>query len=155
MPILQPTDPCRFHNQNHQPQINPSTNHRSTQKPLEPNPSNPKPSQTHEQPITIDGSAKTEDGSANRRREKKIKKMVKSEDRSDEEQRLKWWRLKTEVMKPKSLFGQTFLVTQFSSLITHHSSLKNTMFLWYHHSLPITQYFSHYLWTSYLSPVQL
>ena len=29
------------------------------------------------------------------------------------------------------------------------------MFVWHHHSLPITQYFSHYLWTLFLSPVQL
>ena len=27
------------------------------------------------------------------------------------------------------------------------------MFVWHHHSLLITQYFSHYLWTPYLSPV--
>ena len=26
------------------------------------------------------------------------------------------------------------------------------MFVWHHHSLPITQYFSHYLWAPYLSP---
>ena len=26
------------------------------------------------------------------------------------------------------------------------------MFVWYYHSLPITQYFSHYLWAPYLSP---
>ena len=26
------------------------------------------------------------------------------------------------------------------------------MFVWHHHSLPVTQYFSHYLWVSYLSP---
>ena len=25
------------------------------------------------------------------------------------------------------------------------------MFVWHHHSLPITQYFSHYLWAPYLS----
>ena len=29
------------------------------------------------------------------------------------------------------------------------------MFVWHHHSLPITQYFLHYLWAPYLSPVQL
>ena len=28
------------------------------------------------------------------------------------------------------------------------------MFGWHHHSLPITQYFSHYLWVPYLSLVQ-
>ena len=52
----------------------------------------------------------------------------------------------------KALFGLFFLVTQFLSFINPHSSLKNTMFVWHHHSLPITQYFSHYLWTPYLSP---
>ena len=26
------------------------------------------------------------------------------------------------------------------------------MFVWHYHSLPITQYFSHYLWAPYLSP---
>ena len=26
------------------------------------------------------------------------------------------------------------------------------MFVWHHHSLPITQYFSHNLWAPYLSP---
>ena len=29
------------------------------------------------------------------------------------------------------------------------------MFVWHHHSLLITQFFSHYLWAPYLSPVQL
>ena len=62
---------------------------------------------------------------------------------------------KKKSLEALSLFGQTFLVTQFSSLITLHSSLKNTMFVWHHHSLPITQYFSHYLWAPYLSSVQL
>ena len=44
-----------------------------------------------------------------------------------------------------------------SSLITHNSSLitLNTKAIWHHHSFPISQYFSHYLWVSYLSLVQL
>ena len=62
---------------------------------------------------------------------------------------------KKKSLEALSLFGQTFLVTQFSSLITHHSSLKNTMFVWHHHSLPITQYFSHYLWARFLSLAEI
>ena len=44
----------------------------------------------------------------------------------------------------KSLFGQQNLVTQFPSLITHHSSLNFTS-VCLHHSVSITHYFSHYL----------
>ena len=61
------------------------------------------------------------------------------------------------LLKARRLFGHHFLVTQFPSLITHNSSLitLNTKAIWHHHSLPISQYFSHYLWVSYLSLVQL
>ena len=52
----------------------------------------------------------------------------------------------------------TFFISQFpsliahhSSLITHHSSLKIPHPVWHHHSLTITQYFSHCLWASFLS----
>ena len=46
------------------------------------------------------------------------------------------------------------LVCFFSSLNFRHSSLitLNTTLVWHHHSISITQYFSHYLWASYLSP---
>ena len=52
------------------------------------------------------------------------------------------------------------MVCFFSSLnfyhsisVTHHSSLitLNTTPVWHHHSISITQYFSHYLWAPYLS----
>ena len=51
------------------------------------------------------------------------------------------------------MFGLIIFITQFPSLITHHSSLitQNTLPVWHYHSLVITQYFSHYLWVSYLS----
>ena len=57
-------------------------------------------------------------------------------------------------MKAKDLFGSLFFITQFSSLITHHSIFithhsplitLNTKVVWYHHSVSITHYFSHYL----------
>ena len=40
-----------------------------------------------------------------------------------------------------------------SSFITHHSSLitLNTIPVWHHHSISITQYFLHYLWAPYPS----
>ena len=44
------------------------------------------------------------------------------------------------------MFGLIIFITQFPSLIT-----QNTLPVWHHHSLVITQYFSHYLWVSYLS----
>ena len=55
------------------------------------------------------------------------------------------------------MFGLIFFITQFPSLITHHSSLKipnpfgTIIPVWHHHSLVITQYFLHYLWVSHLS----
>ena len=55
----------------------------------------------------------------------------------------------------KALFGLFFFITQFpslnfrhSSLITHHSKYYTRLA---HHSISITQYFSHYLWVPYLS----
>ena len=52
------------------------------------------------------------------------------------------------------MFGLIIFITQFSSLITHHSIFithhsplitLNTKVVWYHHSVSITHYFSHYL----------
>ena len=56
-------------------------------------------------------------------------------------------------VKIQALFGLFFVITQFPSLITHYSSLitRNTTPVWHHHSISITQYFSHYLWVLYLS----
>ena len=54
--------------------------------------------------------------------------------------------LKTKLWKLKALFGLFFFITQFPSLIT-----LNTTSVWHHHSIFITQYFSHYLWVPYLS----
>ena len=56
-------------------------------------------------------------------------------------------------VKIKALFGLFFVITQFPSLITRYSSLitRNTTPVWHHHSISITQYFSHYLWVPYLS----
>ena len=64
------------------------------------------------------------------------------------------WKLRIELRKQlnqttsKSLFGQQFFITQFPSLITHHSSLITQFFtpVWHHHPISITQYFSYYLW---------
>ena len=52
-----------------------------------------------------------------------------------------------------AMFGSIISVSQFPSLITHHSSIitQNTLPVWNHHSLIIIQYFSHYLWVPYLS----
>ena len=50
------------------------------------------------------------------------------------------------ILGPNALFGVFFFITQFSSLIT-----LNTTPVWHHHSISITQYFSHYLWAPYLS----
>ena len=53
------------------------------------------------------------------------------------------------------LFGSLFLSLNFyySSLIIHQSPLitLNTKVLWYHHSVSITHYFSHYLGGPHLS----
>ena len=46
----------------------------------------------------------------------------------------------------KAMFGWIFFITHFPSLIT-----KNTLPVWHHHSLVLTQYFSHCLWALYLS----
>ena len=56
-------------------------------------------------------------------------------------------------VKIQALVGLFFVITQFPSLITRYSSLitRNTTPVWHHHSISITQYFSHYLWAPYLS----
>ena len=45
----------------------------------------------------------------------------------------------------KGLFGFIFFITQFPSLITHHSSLITQIFtpVWHHHSISVTQYIFH------------
>ena len=96
MLILQPTNPRRFRNQNHQPRINPSTNHnhRSTHnkpilKPIRPEPIKPK---TQPNPRTTH----------NHRRVGKDWRWVVDERKNKEngeEWRPKRWRVKSEVMK--------------------------------------------------------
>ena len=66
------------------------------------------------------------------------------------------WPMNCETTVPdnedvKALFGFFFFYHSIS--ITHYSSLitLNTTPVWHHHSISITQYFSHYLWALYLS----
>ena len=53
----------------------------------------------------------------------------------------------------KGLFGFIFFITQFPSLITHHSSLITQIFtpVWHHHSISVTQYIFHTICGPYLS----
>ena len=50
------------------------------------------------------------------------------------------------LLEIKAMFGLLFFIIQFPLLIT-----QNILPIWHHHSLVITQYFSHYLWVPYLS----
>ena len=63
-------------------------------------------------------------------------------------------RKSNEILRPCLVFffHHSISITQFPSLITHHLLLitLNTTLVGHHHSISITQYFSHYLWVSYL-----
>ena len=59
----------------------------------------------------------------------------------------------TQTLRPCLVWFFSSLNFRHSSLITHYSSLitLNTIPVWHHHSISITQYFSYYLWAPYLS----
>ena len=67
--------------------------------------------------------------------------------------RKKWRGKFTPTLRPCLVWFFSSLNFRHSSLITHYSSLitLNTIPVWHHHSISITQYFSYYLWAPYLS----